>query len=105
MPKVFRVTPKRIKRANGLVLTPDMTVIVTTQQYTNSPFNNGAKELKEVYMRIYGFDYQKACCQQADFTFEVLGYSEGLAAVVNPFLYNTRDTLATKIGPASDRNP
>lgn len=38
-----------------------------------SPFSNGAKELKEVYMRIYGFDYQKACCQQADFTFEVLG--------------------------------
>lgn len=73
MAKVFKVTPKRIKRSNGLVLTPDMSVIVTTQQHMTSPFNNGAKELKEAYMRIYGFDYQKACCQQADFTFEVLG--------------------------------
>ena len=73
MAKVFKVTPKRIKRTNGLILTPDMSVIVTTQQDMPSPFGNGAKELKEVYMRMYGFDYQKACCKQGDFTFEVLG--------------------------------
>ena len=73
MAKVFKVTPKRIKRANGLVLTPDMCVTVTTQQHVNSPFNNGARELKEMYMRIYGFDYQKANCTQADFDWEVLG--------------------------------
>ena len=45
MAKVFKVTPKRIKRANGLVLAPDMSVVVTTQQHMNSPFGNGAKEL------------------------------------------------------------
>ena len=73
MAKVFRVTPKRIKRVNGLVLTPDMTVVVTTKQHMSSPFNNGAQELKEVYMRIYGFDYKKANCTQADFDWEVLG--------------------------------
>lgn len=73
MARVFKVTPKRIKRTNGLVLTPEMSVVVTTQQYLSSPFNNGAKELKEAYMRIYGFDYQKACCTQADFNWEVLG--------------------------------
>lgn len=73
MPKVFRVTPKRIKRSNGLVLTPDMSVVVTTQSHQNSPFSNGAAELKETYMRIYGFDYKKANCQQADFDWEVLG--------------------------------
>lgn len=28
MAKVFKVTPKRIKRANGLVLAPDMSVVV-----------------------------------------------------------------------------
>lgn len=66
MAKVFRVTPKRIKRANGLVLTPDMTVVVTTQQHMNSPFSNGAKELKETYLRIYGFDYQIANFTQGD---------------------------------------
>ena len=71
MARVFRVTPKRIKRINGLVLTPDMTVVVTTK--SSSPFNNGAKELKEVYMRIYGFDYQKANCGKSDFDVEVLG--------------------------------
>ena len=73
MPKVFKVTPKRIKRSNGLVLTPDMSIVVTTRSHMNSPFCNGAKELKEAYMRIYGFDYTKACCQQGDFTYEILG--------------------------------
>ena len=72
MAKVFKVTPKRIKRVNGLVLTPDMVVIVTTQQHTSNPFSNGAKEIKETYMRIYGFDYQKANCYPSDFSFEVL---------------------------------
>ena len=73
MAKVFKVTPKRVKRINGLVLTPDMSVVVTTQHHSNSPFNNGAKELQEMYMRLYGFDYKKACCTQADFDWEVLG--------------------------------
>ena len=73
MAKVFKVTPKRIKRANGLVLTPDMSVTVTTQQHMNSPFNNGARELKEMYMRIYGFDYKKAGCRKDYFTVEALG--------------------------------
>ena len=53
MSKVFQVRPKRIKRSNGTVLTPDMVVTVTTQQHTTTPFYNGAKELQEVYMRIY----------------------------------------------------
>ena len=73
MPKVFQVTPKRTIRRNGQVLTPDMTLTVTTRSHMNSPFNNGATELKEMYMRIYGFDYQKACCSSADFQYEVIG--------------------------------
>ena len=62
MSKVFQVKPKRIKRTNGTVLTPDMVVTVTTQQHTTTPFYNGAKELQEAYMRLYAFDYKKACC-------------------------------------------
>ena len=31
MSKVFQVRPKRIKRSNGTVLTPEMVVTVTTQ--------------------------------------------------------------------------
>ncbi|MDD4009618.1 MAG: hypothetical protein PHQ67_07375 [Fermentimonas sp.] len=54
MSKVFRVTPKVIKRTNGNVLTPQMQVIVTT------------------YMRIYNFYYQKACCNKNDFQVEAL---------------------------------
>lgn len=73
MPRVFQVTPKRVIRRNGEVLTPDMVVTVTTASYCNSPFSNCAKELKETYMRIYRFDYKKANCSAADFTFEVLG--------------------------------
>ena len=34
MSKVFQVRPKRIKRSNGTVLTPDMVVTVTTLQHT-----------------------------------------------------------------------
>lgn len=71
--RVFKVTPKRTKRTNGTVLTPEMTVTVTTQMHTTTPFYNGAKELAEAYMRIYGFDYKKACCNANDFEFEVLG--------------------------------
>jgi len=72
MSKVFRITPKRVKRSNGQVLTPDMSITVTTRSHTNTPFYNGAEEIKEQYMRIYGFDYQKACCSVNDFEFEKL---------------------------------
>lgn len=72
MSKVFRVTPKRIKRCNGLVLTPDMSIVVTTKLHTSNPFNNGAQEIKEAYMRLYGFDYRKACCSINDFDYEKL---------------------------------
>jgi len=73
MAKVFRVTPKRVKRTNGTVLTPEMSITVTTQQHTSDPFYNGAKEIKEDYLRIYNFDYQKACCNKNDFEVEILG--------------------------------
>lgn len=43
--RVFKVTPKRIKRVNGTVLTPDMTVTVTTQISVSTPFYNGGKEV------------------------------------------------------------
>ena len=57
----FEITPKRIKRTSDTVLTPEMKVIVTTDIHTTDPFYNGAKEIKEAYMRLYGFDYKKAC--------------------------------------------
>lgn len=72
MSKVFQVKPKRLKRSNGTVLTPDMVVTVTTMQHTATPFYNGAKEVQEAYMRIYAFDYKKACCNQNDFEFKKL---------------------------------
>lgn len=72
MSKVFRITPKRIKRANGTVLTPDMVITVTTRSHCNTPFYNGAVEIKEQYMRMYQFDYKKACCSAYDFDFEKL---------------------------------
>lgn len=71
--QIFRITPKRVKRVNGQVLSPEMTVVVTTKVQTSDPFYNGAKEIQEAYMRIYGFDYKKACCFKTDFNVEVLG--------------------------------
>ena len=72
MSKVFRITPKRIKRTNGQVLTLEMSIIVTTRSHASTPFYNGAEEIKEQYMRIYGFDYKKACCSANDFEFKKL---------------------------------
>lgn len=72
MSKVFQVKPKRLKRSNGTVLTPDMVVTVTTMQHPATPFYNGAKEVQEAYMRIYAFDYKKVCCNPNDFEFKKL---------------------------------
>ena len=36
MSKVFRITPKRTKRTNGRVLTPDMSITVTTRSQVHS---------------------------------------------------------------------
>ena len=72
MSRVFQVKPKRLKRSNGTVLTPDMVVTVTTMQHAATPFYNGAKEVQEAYMRIYAFDNKKACCNQNDFEFKKL---------------------------------
>lgn len=72
MSKVFQIIPKHTKRVNGTTLTPEMTIIVTTQSHTTTPFYNGAKEVQEAYMRLYGFDYKKACCLANDFDFKKL---------------------------------
>ena len=72
MSKVFRITPKAVRRVNGTVLTPEMTVVVTTKIHTSDPFYNGADEVQEAYMRMYGFDYKKACCNRGYFNVERL---------------------------------
>ena len=72
MARVFEVPPRRIKRSNGTVLTPEMKITVTTKMNVSNPFYNGAVEIKEAYMRLYGFDYRKACCTQSDFSFKAL---------------------------------
>ena len=72
MSKVFRITPKRIKRVNGLVLTPEMSIVVTTKQHATTPFYNGAEEVKAQYMHMFGFDYKRAGCCPSDFDVKVL---------------------------------
>ncbi len=72
MSRVFQVRPKRIKRINNTVLTPEMVVTVTTAQHTTTPFYNGAKEVQEAYIRLYAFDYTKARCNANDFEFKKL---------------------------------
>jgi len=61
-----------VKRSNRQVLTPDMSITVTTRSHTTTPFYNGGVEIKEQYMRMFGFDYKKACCGQSDFEVEKL---------------------------------
>ncbi len=40
--------------------------VVTTKMHTTTPFYNGAVEIREQYMRMYQFDYKKACCSAND---------------------------------------
>ena len=35
-------------------------------------FNKEPKEIQEQYMRMFQFDYKKACCSASDFEFEKL---------------------------------
>ena len=72
MSRVFRITPKAVRRVNGTVLTPEMSVVVTCKIHTGDPFYNGAQEVQEAYMRLYGFDYKKACCNKGYFNYEKL---------------------------------
>ena len=55
-----------------LVLTPEMVIIVTIPMHVSNPFSNGAKEIKETYMRICQFDYKKANCYPSDFEYVAL---------------------------------
>ena len=50
-----------------------MTVTVTMQMHSVTPFVNEAKEVAEAYVRIYGYDYKKACCNAGDFDYQALG--------------------------------
>ena len=49
-----------------------MVIIVTIPMHVSNPFSNGAKEIKETYMRIYQFDYKKANCYPSDFEYVAL---------------------------------
>ena len=54
------------------MLTPEMDIVVTTKIGVSNPFYNNAQEIKEAYMRLYQFDYKKACCSQSDFNYTAL---------------------------------
>jgi hypothetical protein len=73
MARAFEVTPRQVTRRNGTMLTPEMSVTITTPFDVATPFYNGAQEIKAAYMRMYGFDYVRANCTQNDFTFRALG--------------------------------
>ena len=72
MARVFKVKPRKEKRANGIIISPAMEVVVTTKQEASTPFYNGAVELKEAFMRLYGVDIKKGNYSQMDFLIEVI---------------------------------
>jgi hypothetical protein len=49
-----------------------MTVTATLKMGTSDPFYNGAQEIKDTYMKLYGFDYKKANCGKGDFNYTKL---------------------------------
>lgn len=72
MAKLFKVTPKKARNVNGVVISPEMEVVVTTKSHTNDPFYNGAVEIKEAFMRVYGVDIKKGYYTKGDFKVEIL---------------------------------
>lgn len=70
--KVWEIIPKKTRQINGESLSPAMRLVVSTKNYTNNPFNNGAPEIIETYKRIYNFDYIKCGCMPIDFDFKPL---------------------------------
>ena len=68
MHKVFKIIPKRNRAVNGESLSPAMELVVTTNNYTNNPFNSlSIGQVIDAYKRIYGFDYKKCGCMPTDF--------------------------------------
>ena len=72
MAQVFKVWPKRLKKTNGIVLTPDMEVTVTMRNSTSMPFSDGGKTVQEAFLRIYNIDYKKAHVTFSDFDWKAL---------------------------------
>lgn len=58
---IFRVTVKRRKNANGVLLEPGMSVDVVTQSFSNPVSTNGGQAVANAFMRIYGIDIKRAC--------------------------------------------
>ena len=52
-----------------ILISSTMVITVTTRQHTTDPFYNGAVEIQEQYMRMFQFDYKRACCSKYDFEF------------------------------------
>ena len=63
---IFRVTVKRRKNANGVLLEPGMSVDVVTQSFSNPVSTNGGQAVADAFMRIYGIDIKRACALNCD---------------------------------------
>ena len=106
MAKIFKITPKRTKKEDDWILTPEMTIIITTKQITNDPFYNGAKEIKKAYMQQYKFDYQKANCSKNDFDFELFGTinENKLKKLVVDYGLSIKENLKYQLVISKDKN-
>ena len=56
---IFRVTVKRRKNANGVLLEPGMSVDVVTQSFSNPVSTNGGQAVADAFMRVYGIDMKR----------------------------------------------
>ena len=49
-----------MKNDNGVRIEPGMSVEVVTQSMSNPLLNNGARQVADAFMRIYGIDLRRA---------------------------------------------
>ena len=67
MTRVFKITPKRVRKTNETVSSTEMSLPMTATKYALELFYDGSKEINDAYWRICQFDRQKIHCSKNNF--------------------------------------
>lgn len=71
--RVFNISPKYTKRVGSVMITPGMSVVVTTPCFTSIPVGQYRSLVNDAFMRIYGIDISSSAFNSSDFDVEVIG--------------------------------
>ncbi|WP_373775385.1 DUF6140 family protein [Porphyromonas loveana] len=71
---LYRITVRRRKNSNGILLEAGMSVVVPSKSFCNPITTNGGQIVAEAFMRIYGVDLKRAgALNTVDLDVEMIG--------------------------------